>query len=196
MGSHQAISPEEVTYYLEAFENGDKNALDKLYPVIYTELRKNARHLRFQFYNLDTMNTTALVHEAYLKLMQTAGKGDFKNRAHFFFVASRAMRQILVNASLKKRTLKRGGDQQPVPVEQVEERLELSEQTAEELLLLEDALKKLEIQDKRQASIVECRFFGGMSIEETAASLDISPATVKRSWTMAKAWLYNELNEQ
>lgn len=195
MGSQHDISPSEVTYYLEAFDNGDKNALDKLFPVIYKELRKNARHLRFQFYNMDTMNTTALVHEAYLKLMQ-AGKGDFKNRAHFFFVASRAMRQILVNASLKKRTLKRGGDQQPVPVEQVEERLELSDKTAEDLLLLDDALKKLEMQDKRQAHIVECRFFGGMSIEETAASLDISPATVKRSWTMAKAWLYNELNEQ
>ncbi len=195
MGSQHDISPSEVTYYLEAFDNGDKNALDKLFPIIYKELRKNARHLRFQFYNMDTMNTTALVHEAYLKLMQ-AGKGDFKNRAHFFFVASRAMRQILVNASLKKRTLKRGGDQQPVPVEQVEERLELSDKTAEDLLLLDDALKKLEMQDKRQAHIVECRFFGGMSIEETAASLDISPATVKRSWTMAKAWLYNELNEQ
>lgn len=195
MDPNTPMTSEEITYYLQEYENGNKSALDRLFPLIYNELRKGARQLRFQFFNLDTMNTTALVHEAYIKLLQS-GKTDFKNRAHFFFIASRAMRQILVNASLKKRALKRGGDQHDLPIDELNDRFELSDKTAEDLLLLNDALKKLEIQDERQANIVECRFFGGMTIEETATTLNISPASVKRSWSMAKAWLYIELNEQ
>ncbi|MFP4289623.1 MAG: sigma-70 family RNA polymerase sigma factor [Bacteroidales bacterium] len=189
------LSSNEITQYLQDYDNGDKKALDKLFPLIYNELRKGAKQLRFQFFDMDTMNTTALVHEAYLKLIQS-GKTDFKNRSHFFFIASRAMRQILVNASLRKRALKRGGNNHDLSIDDMENKFELSDKTAEDLLMLNDALKKLEIQDERQASIVECRFFGGMTIEETAATLDISPASVKRSWSMAKAWLYLELNEQ
>lgn len=185
----------EITVYLEEFCKGDKAALDKLFPVVYKELQSGAHRLRKQFFNLDTFNTTAIVHETYLKLIQS-GVSDIKNRAHFFFIAARAMRQILVNASLRKRTLKRGQNPQTLNVDDFENHMDLSDHTAENLLLLDDVLKKLEVQDERQASIVECRFFGGMSIEETGLVLNISPATVKRSWNMAKAWLYTELSEQ
>lgn len=189
------LSPEDVTIILQEVGKGNKRAIDQLFPMVYKELQKGAHHLRKQFFNLDTFNTTAIVHEAYLKLMQ-AGTSNLENRSHFFHVASMAMRQILINASLRKRAIKRGENPQKVDIESIDNKLEMSDQTAEDLLLLNDALKKLELQDERQAQIVECRFFGGMSIEETAIALNISPSTVKRSWNLAKAWLYVELSEQ
>lgn len=189
------FTSEELTKYLAEYSNGNKSALDKLYPIVYAELRKGAHYLRQQFINMDTFNTTAIVHEAYLKLMHTSSS-DVKSRSHFFYIASMAMRQMLINASMRKRTLKRGENPKKIDLHDIENNLELSETTAEDLLLLNDALKKLEMQDERQAKIVECRFFGGMSIEETALALNISPATVKRSWSLAKAWLYVEINEQ
>ncbi len=195
MTDNPQIPLSEVTTYLQEFSHGDKNALDKLFPVIYDQLQHGAHRLRKQFFNLDTFNTTAIVHETYLKLIQS-GSTDIKNRAHFFYIAARAMRQILVNASIRKKTLKRGENPRKMNLDEVDNQLELSDKTTEELLLLNDALKKLEIQDERQAQIVECRFFGGMSIEETAIVLEVSPATVKRSWSLAKAWLYTELSEQ
>ncbi len=195
MTQNQSVSSSEITTYLHEFSNGNKNALDALFPIVYDELQKGAHHLRKQFFNLDTFNTTAIVHEAYLKLIQ-AGTFDVKSRSHFFFIAAKAMRQILINASLRKQTLKRGENPTKVEMKDIDNNIQLSDQTAEDLLMLNDALKKLELQDERQAQIVECRFFGGMTIEETAIALDISPATVKRSWNMAKAWLYIELNEQ
>lgn len=195
MSEKNQISPSEITLYLEELSKGNKEALDKLYPLVYKELQSGAHRLKKQFYNLDTLNTTALVHETYLKLLQS-GATDLKSRAHFFYISARAMRQILINASLRKRTLKRGDNQKLLDLDELEERLVLSDRTSEDLLLLNDALKKLELQDERQAAIVECRFFGGMTIEETAIVLNISPATVKRSWSYAKAWLYVQLNEQ
>ena len=195
MSEKNQISPSEITLYLEELSKGNKEALDKLYPLVYKELQRGAHRLKKQFFNLDTLNTTALVHETYLKLLQS-GTTDLKNRAHFFYISARAMRQILINASLRKRTLKRGDNQKLLDLDELEERLVLSDRTSEDLLLLNDALKKLELQDERQAAIVECRFFGGMTIEETAIALNISPATVKRSWSYAKAWLYVQLNEQ
>ena len=195
MSEKNQISPSEITLYLEELSKGNKEALDKLYPLVYKELQRGAHRLKKQFFNLDTLNTTALVHETYLKLLQS-GTTDLKNRAHFFYISARAMRQILINASLRKRTLKRGDNQKLLDLDELEERLVLSDRTSEDLLLLNDALKKLELQDERQAAIVECRFFGGMTIEETAIVLNISPATVKRSWSYAKAWLYVQLNEQ
>ncbi len=189
------LSPEDVTVILQEVGKGNKKAIDQLFPLVYNELQKGAHYLRQQFFNLDTFNTTAIVHEAYLKLMH-AGTSNLENRSHFFHVASMAMRQILINASLRKRAIKRGENPQKVDLESIDNKLEMSDQTAEDLLLLNDALKKLEIQDERQAQIVECRFFGGMSIEETAIALNISPSTVKRSWNLAKAWLYVELSEQ
>lgn len=195
MSENNHLNTAEVTVYLKEFSNGNKDALDKLYPLVYQELQKGAHRIKKQFYNLDTLNTTAIVHEAYLKLIQ-AGSADLKSRAHFFYISARAMRQILINASLRKQTLKRGSNPKILHLDDLQEGLMLSDQTTEDLLLLNDALKKLELQDERQAAIVECRFFGGMTIEETAIALNISPATVKRSWSYAKAWLYVELNEQ
>lgn len=195
MTHYNPVSVAEVTLFLEEFSRGNKKALDKLFPIVYEELQRGAHKLKQQFFNLDTFNTTAIVHETYLKLIQ-AGSVDVKSRAHFFHIAARAMRQILINASLRKQALKRGVNPKPLPVDELDNKLELSDRTAEDLLLLNDALKKLEIQDERQAQIVECRFFGGMTIEETALALNISPATVKRSWNLAKSWLYVVLSEQ
>ncbi len=186
------ISEKEITYFLEEFSKGDKKAFNKLFPLVYRELRKNAHKLRFRFFDLETLNTTAVVHETYLKILRS-GSVNFKTRSHFYFVTSRAMRQILVNESLKKRTLSRGGNDKPLSLDEIKNHVQLSDQTSEELLLVNDALKKLENENDRQARIVECRFFGGMSVEETAVALDISPATVKRSWNVARTWLYNNL---
>jgi RNA polymerase sigma factor (TIGR02999 family) len=188
------LSPEDVTLYLQEFSQGNKDALEKLFPVVYNELQKGAHNLRQQFFNLETFNTTAIVHEAYLKLMQS-GVTNVQSRAHFFYIAAMAMRQILINASMRKRAAKRGENPIMVDLDLVDNRLDVSDKTAEELLDLNDALKKLEMKDERQAQIVECRFFGGMSIEETALALNISPSSVKRSWNVAKAWLYITLKE-
>jgi RNA polymerase sigma factor (TIGR02999 family) len=186
---------EDVTLYLKDFSEGNKLALDKLFPIIYRELLSRAHLMRNQFFNLETYNTTAIVHETYLKLMHSSSS-TIETRSHFLYVASIAMRQILLNASMRKRAQKRGENPRRLELDEIENNLDLSHKTAEDLLLLNDALKKLEIQDERQAKIVECRFFGGMSIEETAVALNISPSTVKRSWNLARAWLYVELNEQ
>lgn len=186
---------EDVTLYLKDFSEGNKLALDKLFPIIYRELLSRAHLMRNQFFNLETYNTTDIVHETYLKLMHSSSS-NIETRSHFMYVASIAMRQILLNASMRKRAQKRGENPMKLELDEVENNLDVSHKTAEDLLLLNDALKKLEIQDERQAKIVECRFFGGMSIEETAVALNISPSTVKRSWNLARAWLYVELNEQ
>ncbi len=187
---------ENITLYLNEFsERNNKLAVDKLYPIIYKDLLSRAHLMRNQFFNLETYNTTAIVHETYLKLMHSSSSG-IESRSHFMHVASMAMRQILINASLRKRALKRGENPRRMELDDIENNLEVSHKTAEELLLLNDALKKLEMTDERQAQIVECRFFGGMSIEETAIALNLSQSTVKRSWNLAKAWLYVELIEQ
>lgn len=194
MPDNNAVKEKDITVYLEEFSKGNKKAFNKLFPVVYRELRRNAHSLRFRFFDMETLNTTAIVHETYLKLLKS-GSGNFKNRSHFYYIAAKAMRQILVNASLRKRSLRRGGDEKPLSLEEIKDYVQLSDQTSEELLLVNEALEKLEVRSDRQARIVECRFFGGMSIEETASALDISPATVKRSWNVAKTWLYTELNE-
>ena len=187
------FSGNEITIYLEEFSKGNKHAFNKLFPLVYNELRKNAHSIRFHFFDLQTMNTTAIVHETYLKLLQSGSK-NFKNRSHFYYIASKAMRQILVNSSLKKRTMKRGGEEKIISMDVIQDHVYISDQTSEELLMLNEALQKLENENSRQAKIVECRFFGGMSIEETASVLDVSPATVKRSWNFARTWLYSELS--
>ncbi|TVR72156.1 MAG: sigma-70 family RNA polymerase sigma factor [Marinilabiliales bacterium] len=189
------IDEREISYYLKEAGNGNNDALNKLVSIAYAELRENAHNLRVRFFDIDTLNTTAIVHETYLKLLRT-GSGSFKNRSHFFFASAKAMRQILINASLKKRTLKRGGGTKQVALGTGSEAsLQLSDQTSEQLLMINDALEKLEACNDRQARIVECRFFGGMSVEETAEVLQISPATVKRSWSMARSWLYTQYIE-
>ncbi len=185
---------DQITFYLCEFSKGNKTAFNKLFPLVYKELRKSARNIRIRFWDIDTLNTTALVHETYLKMLRS-GAGNFKSKAHFYYVSAKAMRHILINASQKKRALRRGGDMRPFSVEKSDNvTAKLSDQTSEQLLMIHDALEKLEMLNDRQAKIVECRFFGGMTVEETAEALNISPSSVKRSWSMARSWLYTQFN--
>ena len=182
---------EDVTQLLRDFSGGNQAALDRLLPVIYDELRKLA-HARLRNERSDhTLNTTALVHEAYLELVDL-GPIDWQSRAHFFALAARVMRHVLVDYAVRRKALKRGGGLQRISLGDA---TEIPEQHADELLALDETLRRLERAEPRQCRIVECRFFGGLSIEETAHVLGISPATVTRDWTLARAWLNRELRD-
>jgi RNA polymerase sigma factor (TIGR02999 family) len=183
----------EITDLLIKANSGDLCAYNKIFPVIYSELRHIAHRIRFQFFGIDTLNTTAIVHEAYLKIIQS--ETDWESRAHFYGVAGKAMRQILLNAARRKQAVKRGKQADHVCFEDWEEKINLTEECSDELLMLDEILIKLEEKDQRQVKIVECRFYANMSIEETATVLNISPATVKRSWQVTKAWLYTEIQQ-
>ncbi len=179
----------EITRLLQQLGSGDRQVVDRLLPLVYDQLHAMAHQQRLRWQGENTLNTTALVHEAYLRLAEGA-ELDLESRLHFLRVAARAMRYILLDHAKAKRRQKRGGDQQRVPFE---EALAVSEEEAEELILLDAALQRLEEINLRQSQIVECRFFGGMTIEETARVLGVSAPTVKRGWTMARAWLYREM---
>lgn len=180
---------EDVTQLLIAYGEGDRKALDQLLPVVYAELHQIAlRQMRHERAD-HTLNATALVHEAYLKLMDQ-NQVSWQNRAHFFAIASRMMRQILISYARKHNAEKRGGGQAHTLLDGKE--IALGER-ADELLALDEALTQLGSFDERLAQVVEYRFFGGLTIEETAAVLDVSTMTVKRDWNKAKAWLYREL---
>jgi RNA polymerase sigma-70 factor, ECF subfamily len=163
--------------------------LDRLVPLVYDELRRIARRQLRGERSDHTLDTTALVHEAYLKLSQLE-RIEWRDRGHFLAAAAGAMRRILVDCAVARKAEKRGGAPQRIPLEEV---TILAGDRAEELLALDEALQRLAAHSARAAHIVEWRFFGGMSIEETAAVLEISPATVKREWTLARAWLNREL---
>lgn len=184
--------PPPVTRLLQAANAGDPEALDALYGVVYQELHRRARMVRRGRAG-DTLNTTALVHEAYLKLMGSEGKVDWNNRLHFFRVAARAMRQVLVNAAQYRARAKRGGGRQAATFN---EAVYSGPVVAEQVLALDEALTRLEQTNPRQAQVVECRFFAGLSIEETAAALHISDSTVKREWRVAQATLYRALQSE
>lgn len=181
---------------LADLQAGDRHAFDRLFPLVYHELHALAAQQRRRWDGDDSLNTTALVHEAYLRLAGTPVQA-WENRPHFLAVAARAMRQILIDYAKRRRADKRGGGQQHVALHEIEAALrngvDAGEAGSDALLALEEALLRLEAHDARQSSIVECRFFGGMSIQDTAVALDVSPATVKRGWAMAQAWLYREL---
>jgi RNA polymerase sigma factor (TIGR02999 family) len=187
--SHDTSSEQPVTQLLVAYSNGNREALDELLPMVYSELRRIAE-LRMRRERKDhTLNATALVHEAYLKLMDQ-GDVSWQNRAHFFAISSRLMRQILIDYARKHNAEKRGGgtpdtllDGKEIPIGD----------RADELIALDEALERLAAFDERMARVVEYRFFGGLTIDETSAVLDVSPMTVKRDWRKAKAWLYREL---
>lgn len=181
-----------ITTLLEAARSGDLPATARLFSAVYDELRVLARSHRRRWNGNETINTTALIHEAFLKL---SGNQDqsFANRIHFYATASKAMRQILVNYAEQQCAAKRGGDLVHVPLEEVEL---LTQTTAEELLDLEQLLRQLEAEDPRRCRLVECRIFAGMTVDETADALGISPATVKRDWQIASAWLYRELHRE
>lgn len=185
-----------VTVLLEGVRQGDPAAPGQLFTLVYDKLREIARGQRRRQPSTDTLNTTALVHEAFLKLFGT-GLRDFKDRAHFMAVAATAMRQILIGHARRNIAQKRGSGQSPVSLGEIESALwneaGFDAPTADALLALDRALERLQLQSERQSRIVECRFFGGMSIEETAEALGISSATVKRDWSMAQAWLHREM---
>lgn len=188
--------PDAIGRLLTRYEKGDRAAVDELIPLIYGELRAIASRHRRKWRGGDTLGTTALVHEAYVKLAHGLD-GKYLSRSHLLAVASRAMRQILIDAVRSKRALKRGGGAEPVPLEQVLDVLqafpELSEPDEDVILSLNESLQRLEAESERHCRIVECRFFGGMTIDETAEALDVSPATVKRGWAVAQAWLLRDL---
>ena len=182
----------EVTRLLEALQDGGtapENTRDELYRRVYDELHRLARHHRGCWQGSETLNATALVHEAYIKLV--GGEGGYASRAHFMAVASKAMRQVLYTYAERQSAQKRGGNASPLSLD---EAALVPMQRAESVLALGDALARLESVDARAAEVVECRFFGGLSVEETAEALGTSPRTVARDWAMARAWLYGELN--
>ncbi len=186
-----ALMPDssDVTQLLRAHAQGDRQALDALLPRIYDELRRIA-HGRLRGERPGhTLHTTDLVHEAYLKLVRL-DRMDWQSRAHFFAIASQAMRNILVDYAVRQKAQKRGGDQHRVPLEDADLGLEAP---LDDLVALNQALDQLGDLDERQARVVECRFFGGLTIDETAEALGISPATVSRDWAMARAWLNRTL---
>jgi RNA polymerase sigma factor (TIGR02999 family) len=177
----------EVTQLLKESALGNREALDQLLPLVYNELRGIAdRYLRRERAD-HTLQATALVHEAYLRLVDQRNV-EWQNRAHFYGVAAQMMRRILVDHARAQQTAKRGSGGIKVSLEDV---LEISDEQMDNMLALDDALKALEQIDPQKSRIVEMRFFGGLSIEETAHALGISTATVIRQWRMAKAWLYN-----
>ncbi|MEZ4697669.1 MAG: sigma-70 family RNA polymerase sigma factor [Rhodothermales bacterium] len=184
---------ESVTTLLARAGDGDASAVHALMPIVYDELRRMASaQLRYE--SNATLNTTALVHEAFLKLVDHRSLG-FDCRAHFFGAAARAMRQILVDRARSRLSQKRGGGNRPESIEVMNLRGEAvsADEASEELIALDEALERLEQVESRMARVVECRFFVGLTVEETAEVLDISVRTVKRDWRGAKAWLFQEI---
>lgn len=186
-----AQSP-DVTQLLISATDGNREALERLMPIVYEELHQIAHaHMRGERSG-HTLNTTALVHEAYLKLVDL-NRMRWQNRAHFFAMSSRTMRRILVNYAHQHRAQKRGGNLQRVTLD---ESLVASDTWGGDVISLDDAITRLTAMNERQGKVVECRFFAGMNIEETAEALGISVATVKRDWNLARAWLNRELTSK
>lgn len=183
----------KITGLLKAYSRGDRVALDQLMPIVYEELRRQAhRYLRKERPN-HTLQTTALVHEAYLRLIRQKS-ADWQNRAHFFAISATMMRRILVNYAKNRHRLKRGGKREDLPFEEAFH--VASKECDVDLLALDEALNELARLDGQQARIVELKYFSGLTIKETAEVLEISPATVKRDWKMARTWLRAELNPE
>jgi RNA polymerase sigma factor (TIGR02999 family) len=183
-------APQEVTRLLVAWSNGDQAALDELLPLVYQELHRLAARQLGRERGDHTLQTTALVHEAYLRLIDQK-EIQWQNRAHFFAIAATQMRRILVDHARARQYQKRGGGAERVPLD---EALEVSVERAAEVVALDEALTALAEFDERKSKLVELRFFGGLSIEETAEVLGVSPGTVMRDWTLAKTWLQCEIS--
>ncbi|MDX2031238.1 MAG: sigma-70 family RNA polymerase sigma factor [Blastocatellia bacterium] len=184
-----ASSPQDITQLLLNWRAGDRDALNQLLPLVYDELRRQAaRYLRRERPD-HTLQATALVHETYLQLVDQS-QVNWQNRAHFFGAAAQAMRRILVDSARAHQAEKRGGGEAPLPLD---EAIGVSDKRTAEVIALDDALQTLAQMDPRQCRVVELRYFGGLSIEETAEALGLSPATVKREWNAAKVWLHHEM---
>jgi len=182
----------EVTQLLIDWSNGDRAALDKLVPVVDRELRRLAHHYMSRERADHTLQTTALVNEAFVRLVNRKNI-QWQNRAHFFGIAAQLMRAILVDHARSHACAKRGGGAGKL---ELDEALAVSQQKASEVIALDDALNQLALIDAQQSRIVELRFFGGLTVEEAAEVLHVSPATIKREWSSAKAWLYRELAKE
>jgi RNA polymerase sigma factor (TIGR02999 family) len=186
-------SPGEVTLLLAEMKRGNSEALPKLIPLVYHELKRLAAHFLRDEREGHTLQPTALVHEAYLRLAGQ-NRAGWQNRAQFMGVAAQIMRRILVDYARQRVTAKRGGGEAPLAIE-VSDVAGGVEQSAE-MLAVDEALARLTALDPQQAQVVEMRYFGGMTVEETAEALSIAPRTVKREWAMAKAWLRVEISSK
>lgn len=185
-------TPQNVTQLLVGWSKGDKEALDKLLPLVYHELhRQAAAYLRRERAG-HTLQTTALIHEAYVRLVDQKNV-QWQNRAHFFGIAAQLMRRILVDHARSKKRIKRGGSDIRVSLNEATIKTEARDL---DIVALDEALERLARMDEQQSRIVELRFFSGLTVEETAEVLGISPATVKRDWSMAKAWLHREISPE
>ena len=183
----------EITRILEAVKNGDREAAEELLPLTYQELRRIAGHMMANEREGHTLQPTALIHEAYLRLAGPEGEQpDWDCRAHFFTAAAEAMRWILIDHARRKLALKRGGDQVRTAWDEAEFE---TEHPPEEMIAIDEALKKLEIENPRAAEVVKFRYFAGMTVPEAATVLGTSPRTVDRTWQGAKAWLFRELSD-
>jgi len=183
--------PGAITALLSQLREGNKQAEEKLIPLVYNELHRLARYYMRRERGDHTLQTSALVNEAYLRLVGEHGI-DWKNRAHFFGVSAQIMRRILVDHARTRDAQKRGGSARKISLENA---FVYTDEQSWQVVALHEALTKLSEWDQRQARIVEMRFFGGLSVEETAEALALSPTTVKREFQHAKAWLYGELSE-
>lgn len=184
-------SSQQVTELLQAWSLGEESAFEKLVPIVYSELHRLAHGYMNRERPNHTLQTTALLNEAYLRLVDSR-KANWQNRAHFLAVSARAMRTILVDWARSRRSLKRGGTMQPL---QLNEAL-VSEPADTDLVAVDEALQALSAVDPRKARLVELRFFGGLTVEETAEVLKVSVGTVMREWRLAKEWLRQELDAQ
>jgi RNA polymerase sigma-70 factor, ECF subfamily len=178
-----------VTSLLQAWSAGDEEALTKLTPLVYGELQRRSHRYMANERPGHTLQTTALINEVYLRLVDVR-RVAWQDRAHFFAVCARLMRRVLIDFARSKRYQKRGGGS---PSVDFDEALQVSADPSTDLVALDDSLKALEALDKRKSEVVELRFFGGLSVEETAEALKVSPETVKRDWKLAKAWLLQEM---
>jgi RNA polymerase sigma factor (TIGR02999 family) len=188
-GLDHRVDSTDVTPLLAGLNAGDAGSLDRVIALVYEELRRIAHRQLAGEQSGHTLDTGALVHEAYLKLRQL-DRMEWRSREHFLAMAARVMRRVLVDYAEARRAQKRGGAPIPVAIDAV---ALAADQPGEEILALDEALRRLEALSERQSREVECRFFAGMSVEETAAALDLSEATVKRDWVVARAWLNREL---
>ena len=184
--------PDDVTRLLQEWRNGSQEALDRLIPLVYAELRTLAARYLSRERHDHTLQTTALVHEAYVKLIDQHSV-DWQNRAHFFGIAANLMRRILVDDARHRSRHKRGSGAKPEVLDDLPVAAPEAALDAVDTIALDQALQELEKIDPGQARLVELRFFGGLTLDETAAVLEVSPSTVKREWAIAKGWLYRAL---
>ena len=183
-------NPNDVTQLLDALGAGNQKAAADLLPLVYDELRKlaNARMARE---SPQTLQPTALVHEAYMRLVGDADKAKWNGRGHFFGAAAQAMRRIMVERARHQGRLKHGGNRKRIPLA---DDAVAAEESGDDLVGLNDALDRLEAHDRRKAQVVMLRYFAGLTVEETAAALGLSPAMIKKEWTVARAWLFREMS--